>query len=151
MMWWTAYGYIRPREKQIDVQTISKLVYLLKVSRSALVCYFHETLSPVVKPMTVRLVLYIVVQHNWPIHQLFVKDAFLQGKLDEVVYMSQPKDLSITHSWLIFASWRRLFMATKEPPTHQPTGIIPCMNIYLKWGLYEQNLTPFYLYGSIWM
>ncbi|KAF3671321.1 putative U-box domain-containing protein 9-like [Capsicum annuum] len=52
---------------------------------------FYETFSPVVKPATVRLVLSIAVQHNWPIHQLDVNNAFLQGKLDEEVFVSQPR------------------------------------------------------------
>lgn len=53
---------------------------------------FHETFSPVVKPTMVRLVLSIVLQHNWPIHELDVNNSFLQGKLDEEVFVSQPKN-----------------------------------------------------------
>lgn len=52
---------------------------------------FHETFSPVIKPTTIRLVLSIVMQYRWPIHQLDVNNAFLQGKLDEEVFMSQPR------------------------------------------------------------
>jgi histone deacetylase 1/2 len=50
---------------------------------------YDETFSPVVKPSTIRLVLHIVVSSSWPIRQLDVKNAFLNGTLDEVVYCQQ--------------------------------------------------------------
>ncbi|XP_023771823.1 uncharacterized protein LOC111920481 [Lactuca sativa] len=49
-----------------------------------------ETFSLVVKPSTIRIVLNIVITHQWPIRQLDVKTAFLHGHLHETVYMQQP-------------------------------------------------------------
>ncbi|GJY57569.1 ribonuclease H-like domain-containing protein [Tanacetum coccineum] len=44
-----------------------------------------ETLSsPVVKPATIRTVLNLAVSHQWPIHQLDVKNTFLHGHLTEI-------------------------------------------------------------------
>ncbi|GKD30677.1 ribonuclease H-like domain-containing protein [Tanacetum coccineum] len=53
---------------------------------------FDETFIPVtvVKPATIRTVLSLAVSRKWPIHQLDVKNAFLNGDLSETVYMHQP-------------------------------------------------------------
>lgn len=51
---------------------------------------FHKTFSPVVKLATIRTVLTLAVQMNWPLHQIDVNNAFLQRKIQEDVYMSQP-------------------------------------------------------------
>ncbi|KAF3655510.1 hypothetical protein FXO38_14642 [Capsicum annuum] len=52
--------------------------------------YFKETFSPVVKAITIRVVLSGVIASNWKIRQLDVKNVFLHGNLEEEVYMSQP-------------------------------------------------------------
>ncbi|WVZ95801.1 hypothetical protein U9M48_041519 [Paspalum notatum var. saurae] len=51
---------------------------------------YGETLSPVIKPATIRTVLSLAVSEDWPIHQLDVKNAFLHGTLTETVLAQQP-------------------------------------------------------------
>ncbi|GKB32192.1 ribonuclease H-like domain-containing protein [Tanacetum coccineum] len=50
---------------------------------------FDETFSSVVKAATIRTVLSLVVSRKCPIHQLDVKNSFLNGDLSETVYMHQ--------------------------------------------------------------
>nr|GEU33405.1 ribonuclease H-like domain-containing protein [Tanacetum cinerariifolium] len=52
--------------------------------------YCDKTFSLVVKPTTIHTVLSLAVSHQWPIHQLDVKNAFLYSHLSETVYMHQP-------------------------------------------------------------
>ena len=47
-------------------------------------------LSPIIKAPIVLLILSLVVTHQWPIHQLDIKNNFLIGTLNENVYMEQP-------------------------------------------------------------
>lgn len=53
---------------------------------------FHETFSPVIKPPTIRLILTLAASHNWPVLQLDINNAFLNGHLQEKVFMYQPQD-----------------------------------------------------------
>ena len=51
---------------------------------------YHDTFSPVVKTSTVRVIFCLALQFGWPIRQLDINNAFLNGSLDEEVYMKQP-------------------------------------------------------------
>jgi hypothetical protein len=49
---------------------------------------YDETFSPLVKPATIRTVLFLAISRSWPIHQLDVKNVFLHDTLSETVYYS---------------------------------------------------------------
>jgi histone deacetylase 1/2 len=51
---------------------------------------FNETFSPIVKPTMVRVIFSNALSLKWETRQLDVKNAFLHGKLTEVIYSRQP-------------------------------------------------------------
>nr|GEV45677.1 zinc finger, CCHC-type [Tanacetum cinerariifolium] len=52
---------------------------------------YFDTYAPVARITTIRLLLDLAFIHNLVIHQMDVKTTFLNGDLDEEVYMKQPE------------------------------------------------------------
>ncbi|GAA0181507.1 transmembrane signal receptor [Lithospermum erythrorhizon] len=52
---------------------------------------YFDTYAPVARTTTNRVLIALASMHNLVIHQMDVKIAFLNGELDEEVYMEQPK------------------------------------------------------------
>ncbi|GJT12254.1 zinc finger, CCHC-type containing protein [Tanacetum coccineum] len=52
---------------------------------------YFDTYAPVARISTIRLLIAMASIHNLIIHQIDVKTAFLNGELEEEVYMNQPQ------------------------------------------------------------
>ena len=52
---------------------------------------FEEVFAPVTRLETVRLLLALAAKNGWEVHHLDVKSAFLNGKIQEEVYVTQPQ------------------------------------------------------------
>ncbi|XP_071912390.1 uncharacterized protein [Coffea arabica] len=56
---------------------------------------YSNTFSRIAKLTSVRLFISMATTHNWSLHQLDIKSAFLHGDLQEEVYMEQPPGLAV--------------------------------------------------------
>ena len=56
---------------------------------------YDETFSPIVRVASIRLILAIVSQLDLELYHMVVKTAFLNGELDEEIYMSQPMGFEV--------------------------------------------------------
>jgi hypothetical protein len=52
---------------------------------------YNETFSPVSCKDSFRIIMALVAHYDLELHQMDVKTAFLNGDLDEIVYVAQPK------------------------------------------------------------
>ena len=57
---------------------------------------YFDTYSPVTRISSIRMLIAIAAIHNLKIHQMGVKTAFLNGDLDEEIYMEQPKGFIVS-------------------------------------------------------
>ena len=57
---------------------------------------FEETFAPIARYTLVRVVIVITGAKGWKIHQMDVKIVFLNGTIEEEVYLEQPKGF-VTH------------------------------------------------------
>jgi hypothetical protein len=56
---------------------------------------FNDTFAPIAWMDTVRKVLFIVAQYKWPTYQMDVKLTFLNGNLEEEVYVEQTQGYEV--------------------------------------------------------
>jgi hypothetical protein len=53
--------------------------------------YYEDTFSPIEIYTSIRIVLVIAAIKKWKIHQMDVKTTFLNGEIEEEVYVDQPQ------------------------------------------------------------
>nr|KYP40843.1 Retrovirus-related Pol polyprotein from transposon TNT 1-94 [Cajanus cajan] len=64
-------------------------------------CDYSETFSPVIKPVTIQVILTLTVTYHWPIKQVDINNVFLNGFLEEDVYIMQPPGLEVSDKTLV--------------------------------------------------
>lgn len=112
---------------------------------------YGDTFSPVVKPATIKIVLFIAVSNKWPIRQLDINNAFLQGSLSDDVYTTQPPGLLIPNTLPMFLNLIKTSMASNKhhvlgtpnskPPSLQWAFITLCLTLL---SLFFAKLEPLY-------
>ena len=95
---------------------------------------YFETFCPVVKLTTIPLVLSLVISHGWLVKQLDVNNVFLNGELEEEVYMVQHLGF-VDHSKPDFVCklsqslvW---YEASSSGMVHQIEELITCLGFLL--------------------
>ncbi|GKV52127.1 hypothetical protein SLEP1_g58720 [Rubroshorea leprosula] len=75
---------------------------------------FEETFAPIARLTIVRSLLAITAVHKWKLFQMDVKNAFLNGDLEDEVYMKPPPRLTPPSNKV--CRLRRALYGLKQPP-----------------------------------
>jgi hypothetical protein len=75
---------------------------------------FDETFSPVARFESLRMLLVLAALEDWHIHQMDVKSAFLNGVLDEEIFMEQPQGFITTGSETQVCRLRKAIYGLKQ-------------------------------------
>uniref|UniRef100_A0A6N2L229 Retrovirus-related Pol polyprotein from transposon TNT 1-94 n=1 Tax=Salix viminalis TaxID=40686 RepID=A0A6N2L229_SALVM len=75
---------------------------------------YTETFSPVSKKDSLRIVLALVAHYDLELHQMDVKTAFLNGELEEEIYMDQPEGFVATGTENLVCRLRKSIYRLKQ-------------------------------------
>ena len=104
---------------------------------------FTEVFAPVARLEAIRLFLAFVAFKGFKVYKLDFKSAFLYGKIQELVYVSQPPGfLDPEYPDRVYISWIRLYTGYIKP---RGPGMRLCQPISWKMALREEKLTVHFL------
>lgn len=77
---------------------------------------YAETFAPVARLDTIKIILAIAAQYKWPIFQMDVKSAFLNGYIDEEVYVEQPIGYEVPDKEHLVYKLKKALYGLKQAP-----------------------------------
>ncbi|GLJ31740.1 hypothetical protein SUGI_0638400 [Cryptomeria japonica] len=77
---------------------------------------YNETFAPVARIEAVRLLLAFAAHKNYKVYQMDVKCAFLNGDLEDEVYIEQPDGFSLTDNKDMVCKLRKALYGLKQAP-----------------------------------
>ncbi len=76
---------------------------------------YNETFAPIAKFVSIRCILALAAIEDMEIHQMDVKTTFLNGDLEEEVYMEQPEGFTHEGEHFVCKLHKSLY-GLKQPP-----------------------------------
>ena len=56
---------------------------------------YEETFAPIARYSSIRTIISIAAEMGWHVHQMDIKTAFLNGVIEEEVYIEQPEGFKV--------------------------------------------------------
>lgn len=76
---------------------------------------YGETYAPVARLESIRILLAYANHHDITLYQMDIKSAFLNGEMEEEVYVKQPLALLILRKLIMSTNFIKLFMVLNKP------------------------------------
>jgi hypothetical protein len=77
---------------------------------------FEETFAPIAKMEAIRLLLAYAISKNVKVYQMDVKLAFLNGELEEEVYIEQPEGFQLSENTDYVRKLKKVVYGLKQAP-----------------------------------
>jgi hypothetical protein len=106
---------------------------------------FEETFSPVERLEAIRMFLAFACFKNFKIYQMDVKSAFLNGTLEEEVYLEQPEGFKLTENQDYVCKLKKALYGLKQAPR----AWFSRLDNYLQQQGYKRGTTDNNLYIKI--
>ena len=90
---------------------------------------YDETYALVARLEAIRMFLAFAAHSNFKVYQMDMKSAFLNGELEEEVYVEQPQGLKTQNSLTLNTFFSKLLYGLKKALGH---GMTLSLNSYLK-------------------
>jgi len=86
--------YLTKHDTHGDVTHYHACLIAKGFSQTAFIDY-EETFAPITRLDSLRLLLLLTANFDLEVHHINIKSAYLNGDLDEEIYMDQPKGLMV--------------------------------------------------------
>jgi hypothetical protein len=77
---------------------------------------YDETFAPVAQHTSIRTIIALAAYMGWKLHQIDVKTAFLNGEIDEEVYIKQPEGFMIHDKKTHVCRLKKALYGLKQAP-----------------------------------
>ena len=75
---------------------------------------YNETFSPISSNDSFRIIMALVAHYDLKLHQMDVKTVFLNGNIDETIYMVQPENFESNDSKQLVCRLKRSIYGLKQ-------------------------------------
>ena len=103
---------------------------------------FSETFALVARLDTIRMLLALPTQKGWKIYRLDVKSAFLNGYLEEEIFVEQPEEFAVKGKEDKVYQLKKALYGLKQALELGTAGL---MHICLVWGLRKVRVNPHFI------
>ena len=77
---------------------------------------YEETFAPVARYSSIRAIISVATEMGWQVHQMDIKTAFLNGFIEEEVYIEQPEGFDVENKETHVCRLHRALYGLKQEP-----------------------------------